>query len=608
MGAPARMAELDPAEFHPLLRRQLRRHFGTWDAVPAGLRPLFREIDRAYREADRDRLMLERSLELSSEELTQAAGELRLLLGAFPDLVFRVDADGAVREVVSGRSSGLYAWLFRGREPVGRRLVDLLPEECAARFAQAAAGLTGRQGVGAVGFEFDSIGGEFGARSLEARLVPLPGGQCMAIVRDITDRVEAERARDRARNELRERDEQLRQAQKLEAIGRLAGGIAHDFNNLLTAILATCGLLVMDLEPDDPRRQDVEELTDLGRRAAALIRQLLAFSRQQVLRPQLLDLNEVVLGLERLVRRLLGEDVIVRTELEPEVWPIFADCSQIEQVLVNLVVNARDAMPRGGELTIATRNRELGGPGAPAPVGLAAGPYVELIVQDTGCGMDAETMARIFDPFFTTKGPEKGTGLGLSTVYGIVRQSGGAIEVESAPGQGARFRILLPRAAHGVQAPGQQSSQHEDLPRGTETVLLVEDDAAVRSLVHKVLDQCGYRVLVAEDAARALQIAAAEHGGIELLLTDVIMPRTSGPELAGLLRAMQPALRVLFISGYTGDRMAEHGLDQGEVELLAKPFSPAALARRVRAVLDAPRRPGPGPEATASEQQLRVQR
>lgn len=396
-----------------------------------------------------------------------------------------------------------------------------------------------------------------------------------------------ERAQDlqRANQDLRAQqersEEQLRQAQKLEAVGRLAAGIAHDFNNLLSVVLSYSEELLRDLPEGSQSRQDVAEVKRAGERAADLTRQLLVFSRQQVLAPKILDLNAVLTSLGRLLARVVGEDVHVVMRLCPDPGQVKVDPSQIEQVVLNLVVNARDAMPHGGTLTIATSNVDLDEGYASGHFDVTPGRYVMFSVSDTGAGMDQATQARIFEPFFTTKPQGQGTGLGLSTVFGIVKQSRGSIWVYSEPGHGTEFKVYLPR----VDAPAERAPIISAAPRGTETVLLVEDEPHVRAVACRVLERAGYAVLVAADPLDALRIAG-EAGPIDLLLTDVVMPHMNGRELAERIRAVRPGLRVLFTSGYTDDAILRHGvLDEG-VPFLQKPITPSALARRVRETLD----------------------
>jgi two-component system, cell cycle sensor histidine kinase and response regulator CckA len=399
------------------------------------------------------------------------------------------------------------------------------------------------------------------------------------VARDMTRLKAAERALERT-------EEQLRQAQKMEAVGRLAGGVAHDFNNVLSVIL-TCGsFLLADLPEHHPSLQDVRDLLEAGERAATLTRQLLAFSRQQVLEPRVVDVNQIVRDVEKILRRVLGEDIDLALRLKEPIGKVIADPSQIEQVILNLVVNARDAMPRGGKLTIDTRNVVLDDDYVAEHLGAKPGLHVALAVSDTGEGMDAATLARIFDPFFTTKGPGRGTGLGLSTVDGIVAQSGGTVWVYSEPGRGTTFKIYLPHTDQAATGAGDAAAARAS--SGSETILLVEDEPKVRALARAILQRKGYTVLEAADGAQALAIYDEHARAIDLLLTDVVMPRMSGREVAERLAALQPGLRVLFMSGYTDDAIVHHGVLEAEVAFVQKPITPDSLSEKVRAVLDAP--------------------
>jgi PAS domain S-box-containing protein len=387
--------------------------------------------------------------------------------------------------------------------------------------------------------------------------------------------------------EQRRAEDQLRAAQRLEAIGRLAGGVAHDFNNLLVAIIGYAEFALDSLRAEEPARKDIEEILKAGERAATLTRQLLAFSRRQLLKPEVISLNEVVRNLETMLRRLIGEDIEFRTMLVDEIAPVLADPGQIEQVLMNLVVNARDAMPGGGTITIETSSGEAldvsQSPGT-APAG-----WVVLHVGDTGMGMDEATKAQIFEPFFTTKATGEGTGLGLATVYGIVKQSGGSIAVETAPGAGTRFRIAFPRDNSGAaiaNLPAERPAQESR--RGSETILIVEDEEAVRHLARRFLSAAGYGVMTAANGLDALLACEDHDGPIDLLLTDVVMPQMSGPELAVRLTTVREDLRVLYMSGYTGSAVSKHGVLARGTHLLEKPFTRAELTRRVRQVLDEP--------------------
>ncbi|MCK6550865.1 PAS domain-containing protein [Myxococcota bacterium] len=392
--------------------------------------------------------------------------------------------------------------------------------------------------------------------------------------REMADRMKAESALARSQ-------EQLRHAQKMEAIGRLAGGIAHDFNNILSVILGYAEMMLEDFRPHDPLHRDLAEVKKAADRGAGLTRQLLAFSRQQVLEPRVVDLNEVLGNMDRMLRRMLGEDVELRSHAARDLGLVKVDPGQIEQVVMNLAVNAREAMPQGGKLTIETANVDLDAAFAAEHLGIAPGPHVMLAVSDNGVGMDRATQARIFEPFFTTKAT--GTGLGLATVFGIVRQSGGSIWVYSEPGQGSSFKVYLPRAT-GEMKLAPTHEQVVDL-RGSETLLLVEDEEQVRTLGLNILRRFGYHVLEAKNAGEALLIAEGHPGVIDLLVTDVVMPHVSGHKLAERLVAARPGLRVLFMSGYTDQTMEHRGELVRGAAFLQKPLTPELLARKVREVL-----------------------
>lgn len=378
-------------------------------------------------------------------------------------------------------------------------------------------------------------------------------------------------------------EEQLRQSQKMEAVGQLAGGVAHDFNNLLTVITGYSDLLLLSIE-QEKQRQDIEQIKKAARQAASLTRQLLAFSRKQVLQPQVLDLNQVVADMEKMLRRLIGEDIELVTMLEPALGRVKADPGQIEQVLMNLVVNARDAMPDGGRLLIETANVVLDEGYTQYQADLKAGSYALLAVSDTGVGMDVAIRSRVFEPFFTTKGPDRGTGLGLATVYGIVKQSGGHIAVYSEPGRGATFKIYLPQIEAVSDTRPSDRAEIGAVFGGNETILLVEDQTEVRNLAARILQQQGYHLLVAAHPEEALVLS--EQTPIDLLITDVILPQMNGRDLADRLIQAHPEMKALYISGYTDKAMAQHGVLETGTNFLQKPFSPAALSRKVRAVLE----------------------
>lgn len=384
----------------------------------------------------------------------------------------------------------------------------------------------------------------------------------------------------------KELEEQLRQSQKMEAIGRLAGGIAHDFNNLLTAITGYSELSMRRMEETDPLLVNLQEIKKAGDRAASLTRQLLAFSRKQVLRPKVLVLNSVVSDMERMLARLIGEDIELCTVLEPNLSSIKVDPGQIEQIIMNLAVNARDAMPQGGKLTIETSNVVIDDEYARNHIAVTPGPFVKLEVSDSGCGIDRQTQSRIFEPFFTTKEVGKGTGLGLSTVYGIVKQSGGHIWVYSEVGVGTTFTIYLPCTEENPEVYKREYGNERGL-RGTETVLIAEDEEVVRKLACKVLRMYGHKVLEATGGNDALLISESHLAPIDLLITDVIMPDMNGLELANRLTALRPETRVLFMSGYTDSAIVHQGFLDDGANFIQKPFSPEALASKVREVLEA---------------------
>ena len=406
------------------------------------------------------------------------------------------------------------------------------------------------------------------------------------VMMDITAGKEA----DRAKADL---EEELRQAQKIESIGRLAGGIAHDFNNLLTAINGYADLMLEELPVDDRWRVGITEIRQAGERAAELTSQLLAFSRRQLLQPRVLDLNALVADSTKMLKRLLGEDIDLITVLDPQLGHVTADAGQVHQIVLNLALNARDAMPQGGRLIIESQNVIFAEDSSQMHVSVVPGAYVMLAISDNGCGMDQETLSHIFEPFFTTKEQTKGTGLGLATVYGIVKQSGGSIFVYSEPGNGATFKIYLPRIDRPVSRSQEQRVEVDTL-RGSETVLVVEDEEAVRKLVDQALRKYGYEVLEAANGAEALQLCETHPPPIPLMITDVVMPQMSGRELAARLRERYPEMRVLYMSGYTDDAVVRHGLLDASMFFLQKPFTPGVLVRKVRETLDQPTVPPAG--------------
>ncbi len=520
--------------------------------------------------------------EVMDAEAAREASEARFrsLVEHSTDVITLLDADG---RIVYSTQSLQPTLGYAAGEMTGRSVFDLLQPEQRGT-AEALLGNVLRHPEQVVRADLRVRHKEGAWRDLEVvvanRLSDLSLRALVVNYRDVTERKRAE-------ENLRAADERLRSAQKMEAVGRLAAGIAHDFNNLLTAIIGSTDLLLEALPPEHPAREEALESRKAALRAADLTHQLLAFSRQQVLAPRTLDLNKVVQDVERLLRRLISEDIEMRTVLARELAPVSADPSQLEQVLVNLAVNARDAMPQGGTLTIETANVTLDDTYIAAQPVVGAGEYVMVAVSDTGTGMDEATKSRVFEPFFTTKERGKGTGLGLATVYGIVKQSGGYIWVYSEVRVGSTFKIYLPRVAGPVEptAPAPPSSSSL---RGTETVLVVEDQDEVRGLIRKILESRGYHVLVAAAGAAALELAAAHSGDIALLVTDVVMPGMSGPEVLRTLSAARKLLRTLFLSGYTDESVVHRGMLDPSVAFLQKPFTAEGLAAKVRAVLDAP--------------------
>jgi two-component system cell cycle sensor histidine kinase/response regulator CckA len=437
-------------------------------------------------------------------------------------------------------------------------------------------------GVGPrVEYRFRRKDGEW--RTLESTRSPVRNhrgeiDKIIVVSRDISERKQAEEL-------LRRRDEQLRQSQKMEAVGRLSGGIAHDFNNLLGVIIGYSESIEQRVAPDDPIRKSAAEIRKAGERAASLTHQLLAFSRQRVLQPQILDLNALVTDMGMMLKRLIGMHIDLTTNLATRLERVKAEQSQIEQVIVNLVVNARDAMPEGGKLRIETSNLDVNESFASSFPFLQPGPYVVLTVTDSGIGMDAETRRHIFEPFFTTKGPGKGTGLGLATVYGVVKQSGGGVIVDSEPGKGSTFRILLPQTKERpAMAPPEETSAKE--LNGTGTILLVEDEEALLNLAADRLKERGYTVMTARDGVHALEVARSFHGSIDLLLTDIMMPRMGGLALARSLSESRPGIRVVFMTGHAERDASYREAMRAGVESIQKPFSHEQLIRAVRQALD----------------------
>jgi PAS domain S-box-containing protein len=502
----------------------------------------------------------------AEEALRESEARLRALLRGVPDLIFVLDGSGIFLDhhSASGSQSSLPPERF-----LGRHVRDVLTPEYARRFEQAFA--DARRSGATQHVEYTVVAGE-ATRHYEARVVPMEGNTLTVVTRDMTSEKTLEA--------------QLRQAQKMEAVGQLTGGIAHDFNNILMAIVGYTDFLLKEITASPAMAEDVLEIRKAADRATVLTRQLLAFSRRQVLVPQLLDLNALVRETGKMLQRLIGADVALRTHLADSLGTVRADPGQLEQVIMNLVLNARDAMPNGGTLSIGTSDVDLDQSYVESHPYVTAGPHVLLWVSDSGVGMSREVMSHVFEPFFTTKQQGKGTGLGLATVYGIVKQSGGHISVYSEPGEGSTFKIYLPRvdeAPQGIAAPVKQPPAG-----GRETILVADDDDAVRALMRRVLAEHGYTVLVAANPAAAREAVRTPSSSIDLLITDVVMPGQSGRELADELTAMVPALKVLYMSGYTHDAIVHRGVLDPGIHFISKPVSSEVLLRTVRSVLDGP--------------------
>ncbi len=511
------------------------------------------------------------------QELHVSNHALKTLIEASPVSIVALDREGIVT-LWNPASEKMFGWTKE--EAIGR-LLPLVPEEKLAEFHRLREQVFREGGFSGMELQRQKKGGV--PIDISLSTAPMRDARenitgIMAVVEDITERKRVEEA-------LRQSEEQFRQAQKMEAVGTLAGGVAHDFNNLLTAIRGYSDLLLLRLDACSPYRKEVEEIHKAGERASTLTQQLLAFSRKQVLQPKVLDLNEVVAGMEEMLGRMIGENIDLITVLRPDLWSVKVDKGQIEQVVMNLVVNAQDAIGDRGKITVETDNVCLDDEYVSLRSMVTPGAYVMLSVSDTGIGMDDETTARLFEPFFTTKEKGKGTGLGLSTVYGIVKQSDGYIWVYSEPNQGSVFKIYFPRheSPSAMEDPERLPVAS---PRGHETILLVEDEVLVRVLVRDVLTGHGYTVLEAKDGAEAMGIAVSHRGPIHLMITDVVMPNMGGPEVAVSLAPLLRDMRVLFMSGYTDEAIAQRGILRPGTCFLQKPFRLDALLRKVREVLD----------------------
>ena len=504
----------------------------------------------------------------SEERVRESEARLRLLVEQLPAVLWTVDRN---LRFTSAVGSGLARLGLKPNQLVGMSLSDYF-ETRDQSFTPIAAHLRAVAGD-PVTFPVEWKKGSYACHvePLRDAAGGVQGAICMAL--DVTDRKQLE--------------EQFRQAQKMEAVGRLAGGIAHDFNNLLMVIQGYADLLADRLPVGESLHRNAEQIQTAAQRAAALTQQLLAFSRKQILAPKVLNVHSVVADMEKMLQRLIGEDIELETSSKPDLWLVKADRSQIEQVVMNLAVNARDAMPKGGRLTIETANVEFDSTVSHSPAVVAPGKYVMLAVTDNGCGMDTKTQAHIFEPFFTTKEKGKGTGLGLATVYGVVKQSGGYVWVYSEPGHGTTFKIYLPRIEDETASAGaDRNTSAAALPRGSEVVLLVEDEVGVRELAREYLEMSGYTVIVAPDGHTAIELAAMHAGTIHLLMTDMVMPGIGGRELAERVIAVRPDIKILYMSGYTDQAVVHQGILGTDAPLLQKPFTLAALTTKLREILD----------------------
>jgi len=521
-----------------------------------------------------ERREAEEEIRISQEAFAEERDLLNSLLDNVPDQIWIKDTNS--KFIRTNKATALWFGLSDPEQAVGKTDFDFFTEEHANIAYEDEQELI-RSGKAVVGKEEKETWPDREDTWVSTTKVPLrnPNGDIIGIIgisRDITEHKKLE--------------EQFLQSQKMEAVGRLAGGVAHDFNNMMTVVIGYSELLLSKLKREEVEYKCVEGIMNAGKRSASLTHRLLAFSRKQVFQPRVANLNALVTDLEKMLKRLIGEDIELQLNLDSKLGAVRVDPSQVDQIIMNLAVNARDAMPRGGKIDIETANVELDDEYCRLHMSVQPGPYVMLAVSDTGIGMDKETQSRIFEPFFSTKEEGKGTGLGLSTVYGIVKQSKGNIWVYTEPGQGTTFKIYLPRIEEATEARKQEEASEKTF-RGTETILLVEDEEMVRDLAHQALLEMGYTVLAASNGVEALQICERHKGPIHLILTDVVMPIMSGRELAEASNRWYPGLKVIYMSGYTDRSVIRNGMLEPGVSFVQKPFTPLSLTKKVREVLDA---------------------
>jgi signal transduction histidine kinase len=552
---------------HSLLKRQLKRCFGDPFHVPEEWAAFIQAVDEAYAEFDDDRGMLERSLELSSQELLQANSEMRAVFQAIPDLLFHLDSTGAILSCKAGITSGL---VLEPRELLGKRIQDVPNKDVGKQFQDAIESVLREQSPLNIGYSLATHGQQ---QFFEARLVPLLQNEIVVIIRNIT--------------ELKHLEEQFRQSQKMEAFGQLAAGVAHDFNNILTVIQGNLSLMRAGIISKEEEGTAIDDAITAAKRAANLTRQLLTFGRRQMLQPRELDLNEVVSNLTKMLQRIIGEHITLEAHYAPGGAPVIADIGMMEQVIVNLAVNSRDAMLKGGKLIIRLVNVVVNEDLVSLDTGRNPGEFIRLDISDTGIGIPQENLPHIFEPFFTTKEVGKGSGLGLATVFSIVQQHRGWIEVESEQGRGTTFQIHLPRRSATAAVSRAETSGRLSGSGGPETILLAEDESSVRRFASRLLASHGYQVLEAESGPAALKIWR-EHGKkIDLLVTDMVMPGgMNGRELAERLLQDRHDLKVIYCSGYTDEVLGDNSPLRNNPNFMEKPFEPHKFIQRVRGCLD----------------------